>query len=100
MQLQLLYKGTPIICYILSGLLLLATSNSFSQETPSFQVNIKSFRANGIYGIGDTRLGYYIKLRNTLSDDQRGTIYLDIKNNYGQYRIIVFVEILLHHNST
>jgi cephalosporin-C deacetylase len=83
MQLQLLNKGTPIICYLLSGILLLASSNSFSQETPSFQVNIRPFRANGIYGIGDKRLGYYIKLRNTLSDNQRGTIYLDIKNSYG-----------------
>ena len=84
MQLQLLYKGTSIICYLLSGLLLLATSSSFSQAIPTFQVNIRSFRANGIYRTGDTRLGYYIKLRNTLSDNQRGTIFLDIRNSYNQ----------------
>ncbi|MBC7652401.1 MAG: acetylxylan esterase [Deinococcales bacterium] len=84
MPLQPLHKGTSYICYLLSGLLLLATNHTYAQEIPTLNVNIKSFRANGIYGINDNRKGYYIKLRNTLSDNQRGTIYLDIKNSYGQ----------------
>ncbi len=83
MPMQPLHKGTSYICYLLSGLLLFASNHSYAQEKPTLGVNIRSFRANGIYGISDNRIGYYIKLRNNLSDNQRGTINLDIKNSYG-----------------
>lgn len=84
MQLLLFYKVMPCIRYLFIGFFFMAVTNIFAQDRQSFEIKIKPFRDNGIYRTDDRRIGYYIKLRNILSDNQRGTIYLDIKNSYSQ----------------
>ena len=84
MQLQLLHNATLCTRYFLSGLLMLVIHCVQAQDKATLDVKIKAFKDNAVYGKDDKRLGYIIKLRNTISDNQRGTIYIDIKDSYGQ----------------
>lgn len=88
MQQQILHKPLSCIRYLFIGLLtfslLFKTISSFSQEKPTLEINIKPINSNGIYHTNDRRIGYLIKLRNTINDNQRGNIYVDIKNSFSQ----------------
>ena len=85
----MLHKSNSCIRYLFIGLhtifLLFSSTISFSQEKPTLDISIKPISNNGIYSTNDRRrIGYLIKLRNTINDDQRGSIYLDIKNSFSQ----------------
>ena len=88
MQQKLLYKGILCTRYLASGGLimglLLAQTAVFAQDKPTLDIKIKPYNDNAVYGTSDRRLGYFIKLRNTINDNQRGNIHLDIKNSYQQ----------------
>ena len=88
MQQQMLHKPTMCIRYLFIGLLtiflLFTTTSTFSQEKPTLDITIKPINNNGIYATNDRRIGYLIKLRNTINDNQRGKIYVDIKNSFSQ----------------
>ena len=88
MQQPILYKSSSCNQYSIFGrfvsVFLLATMVAFSQDKPSLDLRIKPYRDNAIYGTDDKRIGYTIKLRNTIADNLRGIIYLDVKNTFGQ----------------
>ncbi len=86
---QQIYKGIAFIRFFITILLiivlLLAVSALFAQEANStISSKIKGLRENGIYSTKDRNVGYDIKLNNTITDNQKGTIVLSIKNLFGQ----------------
>lgn len=88
MQQNPLHKGISVvrslIVVLLTLLLLLAVTALFSQENASILIKLKYYKENGIYGPKDSRVGYFIQLRNTLNDNQKGIIAFDVKNEFGQ----------------
>ncbi|MFY7899115.1 MAG: acetylxylan esterase [Chitinophagaceae bacterium] len=88
MQQNPLHKGISILRTIIMALLILllvlAVTAVFSQENSSIITKLKYYKEDGIYGPKDSRVGYFIQLRNTVNDNQKGTIAFDVKNEMGQ----------------
>lgn len=59
-------------------------SISFAQDKTSISCKIKGYRENGIYGQSDSKVAYIIKLKNNINDNQKGNIYVDVKNDLNQ----------------
>ncbi len=81
----LLHKLALCIRYFLCGTFVFTALFLHAQETkPTIEVKIKAQKANGTYTSNDNRrIGYIIKLRNTINDYQNGTISIAVKNSVG-----------------
>lgn len=84
MHLQLLHKATLCARHFLCGYLMFVTYSVPAQDKATLNVKIKAFKGNALYDANHKYIGYVIKLRNNISDNQQGKIYVDIKNSYGQ----------------
>ena len=56
----------------------------FAQDNTSVSYKVKCYHDNGIYGPQDSKVAYIIKLKNNINDNQKGNIYVEVRNDIGQ----------------
>lgn len=54
---------------------------ALGQDNSSIEHKIKSYIDNGIYGPSESKVAYILKLRNNINDNQKGNIFLDVRND-------------------